>query len=421
MKSILNWCTDLCTFSFITYGIGYMTQGAWDLSWPIKVDWTCKILYTLYMESEQLSAFTLVLFSVERLIVVYFPLHAKTWLSFRRTWLTTAVVLTLVALSLAHLPFSIRSIRFTLNTYCAVKESITPPVLSALYWIAMGVQSYTIPTAITITLNVLIYRRIRTADEHRKHITVRHTMNSQAASNSTGCATKTITITTETATISPVTNNNSTGVRKSNSITMLRCKTDGITKTNSREFLLGDRTSRENSNLLHKSNSSNLLRSNTNEFQMRTPTSTFQRSNTNCMLRSAISNHHMARCNTNDIGRRNSGSLNNFERTRRNTAEALISRQQTPELQVPPPQQQQERLCKHFKESTRERRATQTLVTIAITHTVLYLPTIVASGYLALHYIDLVPLPEFLDADTLMEISWIQLHMLNVAKVHITL
>lgn len=142
------------------------------MSWPIRVDLLCKLIYTWYMIAEQLSSFTLLLFSVERFVVVHFPLHAKSLISFRRTMIITGVVLLSIALCSTHLYFSTNSIRLRLNTYCAVSEELSGPFLAALYWFWMGVESYFLPTLVSIILNMFILRRILSASAKRQIMSV---------------------------------------------------------------------------------------------------------------------------------------------------------------------------------------------------------------------------------------------------------
>ena len=78
--------------SFVGYGLEYISHGVVNLNPIIEFDVSCKIVYTIVILTEQLSAFTLLLFSIERLIVVFFPLRAKSWLSFKLTSVVTAVV-----------------------------------------------------------------------------------------------------------------------------------------------------------------------------------------------------------------------------------------------------------------------------------------------------------------------------------------
>ena len=84
--------------SFVGYGLEYISHGVVNPNPIIEFDVSCKIVYTVRVQytiviiTEQLSAFTLLLFSIERLIVVYFPLRAKSWLSFKLTSVVTAVV-----------------------------------------------------------------------------------------------------------------------------------------------------------------------------------------------------------------------------------------------------------------------------------------------------------------------------------------
>lgn len=233
-----------------------MTKGTIDLSWPIHVDFTCKIIYTWYMIAEQLSSFTLLLFSIERFIVVYFPLRAKAIVSFRRTLITTGAVLLAIALFSTHLYFSIHSIPLRLNTYCAVSGVLSGPVLAALYWFSMGVESYLVPTYVSIALNMSILVRILSARSMRYAMSV-------ASRNSASAATG------------------------------------------------------ESSN------------------------------------------------------------------------------------------------------AVRERRATMSLVFISIAHTVIYTPSIIVSGYLALTFLELIPIPAVLDVNILVEFSWVSVHMTNIGKVRL--
>lgn len=149
------------------YGLDYITQGNIDLSWPIHNDVMCKLFFTWYMITDQLSSFTLTLFAIERFIVVYFPLRAKTLLSFKNTLISTGLVLFALSLFSSHLYFSIRSIKFKLNTYCAVDEKLSGPVLSALYWIWIGVESYLFPNLVSSVLNIFILHRILSASSKR--------------------------------------------------------------------------------------------------------------------------------------------------------------------------------------------------------------------------------------------------------------
>lgn len=156
--------------SFVGYGITYITNGWIDLSILVELDFTCKTLFTVFILMEQLAAFTLLLFSVERLVVVYFPLRAKTLLSYRHTWITTAVVLGIVVLLSLHLPVSIHSVQFRLSTYCTVDQVRTPRALSALFWMAMGLESFAFPTVAISVLNIFILRRVLSASLKRHHM-----------------------------------------------------------------------------------------------------------------------------------------------------------------------------------------------------------------------------------------------------------
>lgn len=80
------------THSFVAYGLEFISNGVVNLNPIIEYDLSCKIVYTIVIITEQLSAFTLLLFSIERLVVVYFPLRAKSWLSFKKTCIASAVV-----------------------------------------------------------------------------------------------------------------------------------------------------------------------------------------------------------------------------------------------------------------------------------------------------------------------------------------
>lgn len=68
-------------------------------------------------------------------------------------------------------------------------------------------------------------------------------------------------------------------------------------------------------------------------------------------------------------------------------------------------------------DARREWVATLSLVIICLVHTTIYLPAVITSGYIALLYMNLVPLVPFLDENVLQEVGWIPVHMLSIAKV----
>ena len=137
---------------------------------PVHLDILCKLLFPFYIIEEELSSFTRLLFSIERFIVVSFPLRAKTLLTFHHTWITTVAVLVIITLCSSHLFISVHSINFKLSTYCAVDEKLSGPVLSALYWFWLGVVCYLLPNLVTITLNMFILRHILSANSKRQFL-----------------------------------------------------------------------------------------------------------------------------------------------------------------------------------------------------------------------------------------------------------
>jgi hypothetical protein len=68
-------------------------------------------------------------------------------------------------------------------------------------------------------------------------------------------------------------------------------------------------------------------------------------------------------------------------------------------------------------DARREWVATLSLVIICLFHTTIYLPAVITSGYIALLYMNLVPLMSFLDENVLQEVGWIPVHFLSIAKV----
>lgn len=78
--------------SFLDFGLGYLTGGSFN--WPIArtSDFTCKLWEYIWPWSEQIAGYTMVIFSLERFLAVWFPLKAKGFLSPRKAYAALGIV-----------------------------------------------------------------------------------------------------------------------------------------------------------------------------------------------------------------------------------------------------------------------------------------------------------------------------------------
>ena len=166
--------------SLFGYGFLYITKGKIDLQFDRLNDYTCKVFYYIFNFTEQMSSYALVLFSLERLFIVHFPLKARAALSYKKTCIINFIVLMLLALFDVHLLISLRVEKSLATSYCLVPLN-SQPLFETLYWITMGVVNFAFPIFLILILDILIIRKIISASNARKSLTMSEGENKESA------------------------------------------------------------------------------------------------------------------------------------------------------------------------------------------------------------------------------------------------
>ena len=171
-------------FSFSYLGLEWATKGKYFL-WMIKYHSIyCKIILYIYNVSEQISGFALVLFSLERVIVIYFPFASRTLITYTKVIMINAVVHMIIFIFNVHLLYATIVIPTVVEYYMCLPEG-NIEIFESLYWYTMGFQNYGLPTIFVIILDIFLVSKLMKEARYTKehlHRNTRATLECDAQS-----------------------------------------------------------------------------------------------------------------------------------------------------------------------------------------------------------------------------------------------
>lgn len=157
-------------FSFAYLGLEWATKGKYFL-WMIKYHSIyCKIILYVYNVSEQVSGFALVLFSLERVIVINFPFFSRRLVTYKRVVMLNVLVHLLIMIFNTHMLYATVVLPTAVEYYMCLPDG-NAEIFESLYWYTMGFQNYGLPTLLVIILDIILIVKIRKQSRsQRKHL-----------------------------------------------------------------------------------------------------------------------------------------------------------------------------------------------------------------------------------------------------------
>lgn len=169
--------SDMLTL-FLDYGLQFLTRGQFYFSAPASIPWACHIIHGLFYFFPHIINWTLLLLNLERVFIVMFPLHARTWFSIRSNlyYLLFVVILGVVMTAVGGKVANAVSSPILGTNQCLTDKS--EPAWWISFRVVITIDLYIGPNIVSLICALIIIFKIRKELLFRASLTMYNSRNS---------------------------------------------------------------------------------------------------------------------------------------------------------------------------------------------------------------------------------------------------